>query len=302
MPAPWLATGIIAFTSICFGLVPWFGRMLLDAGLSPEAIALYRFSLALPLALAFLPRRRGTLRPLVALAGAGLASGIGWTTYLDAIDEVPVASAGVVYMSYPLFVVLLARALVGQRISARAAIGAVLVLGGALLVNAPGTVSAAQWLVLLSSLPAPVGFALIVVLLATVGHELSTLERWSAVCIGQVAGLLPAALLSDGGTLLPASPAGWGWVGGLALVTATLPQILYTFAARHVPAARAAAAGAAELPTMMAVGLLAFAEPLGVHEGIGALLVIAAIAVTPPVGGPRRSRPRFPAGATDGRT
>ncbi len=193
-----------------------------------------------------------------ALAAAGLASGIGWTTYLDAIDEVPVASAGVVYMSYPLFVVLLARLLVGQRISARAAVGAVLVLGGAALVNTPGAIAPDQWLVLLSSLPAPVGFALIVVLLASVGHELSTLERWSAICVGHVAGLLPAALLSDAGTLLPVSAAGWGWVAGVALVTATLPQIAYTFASRHVSAARAAAAGAAELPTMMAVGLLAF--------------------------------------------
>ncbi|NIR61470.1 MAG: EamA family transporter, partial [Gammaproteobacteria bacterium] len=52
-----------------------------------------------------------------------------------------VASAGVVYMSYPLFVVLLARLLVGQRISARAAVGAVLVLGGAALVNTPGAIA-----------------------------------------------------------------------------------------------------------------------------------------------------------------
>ena len=296
------ATLIIAVASVCFGLVPLFGRVLLEAGLAPEAIALYRFCMALPLALAFLPRRRESLGPFLVLAGAGLAGGLGWTAYLDALDEVPVASAGVLYMSYPLFVVLLARLIVGQPITARATAGAALVLGGALIVNAPGTIGAADWLVLLSSLPAPIGFALIVVLLATVGHDLSTLERWSAICVGHVAGLLPAALLSPAGTLLPASAGGWLWISGLALVTATVPQILYTLASRRVSPSRAAAAGAAELPTMIAVGWLAFGERLGVHETVGALLVIAAIAVTPAVAPAGRPAPRFMAAAVNGRS
>lgn len=299
MPSPALATGLIALTSVCFGLVPLFGRVLLDAGLSAEAIALYRFCLALPLALLFLPRRRAALRPVIALAGAGLAGGVGWTAYLHALDQVPVASAGVVYMSYPLFVVVLARLLVGQPVTGRAALGAALVLVGALLVNAPGTLAGAQWLALLASLPAPLGFALIVVLLATVGRGLTTLERWSAIAVGHVVGLLPAAMLAGPGALLPASPAGWAWIAGIALVTATLPQILYTFASRAVSPARAAAAGATELPTMLAIGGLVFGEAIGLREAAGAALVIAAIAVTPAVA-PARRPPSRPALGTAG--
>lgn len=302
MPSPLLATGLIAFASLCFGMVPLFARALLEAGLSAEAIALYRFCLALPLALVFLPRRRSALRPAVALAGAGLAGGLGWTSYLNAIDTVPIASAGVFYMSYPLFVVILGRLLIGQDITPRAIGGAVLVLGGAFIVNAPGSISAEQFLVLLSSLPAPVGFALIIVMIATTGDALSVMERWSAVCVGHVAGLLPAALLSDSGTLLPAMGGGWLWIAGIALVTATLPQILYTFAARSVSVSRASAAGAAELPTMMLIGLLAFGEPLGVNEALGAVLVVAAILVTPAVTPAPAAMPRFPADATEGRS
>jgi len=293
MRITFLATGIIAVTSVCFGMVPLFGRMLLDAGLSSEAIALYRFGLALPLAVMFWPWRREALRPVVALAGAGLAGGLGWTAYLNVLDEVSVASAGVVYMSYPLFVVLLARLLVGQVVTGRAAVGAALVLAGSFIVNAPGALPGGDWIVLLSSLPAPAGFALIVVLLATVGHELSTLERWSAICVGHVIGLLPAALVSDGGTVLPGSAEGWLWITGLAMVTATVPQLLFTLAARYVAPARAAAAGAAELPTMLAVGWLAFGEQLGMREIVGAMLVIAAIGVTPAVATTGSRLPRF---------
>ena len=283
MPASLRATLIIAAASVCFGLVPLFGRVLLDAGLSAEAIALYRFGLALPLALVWLPRRRAAICPVVALAGAGMAGGLGWTTYLAAVEHVAVASAGVLYMSYPLFVVVLAWLLAGQPVTGRSAVGAALVLAGAFVVNAPGALAGGQWPVLLSSLPAPAGFALIVVVLASVGHELSTLERWSAICAGHVAGLLPAALLADGGALLPATATGWAWVGALAGVTATIPQLLFTLAARSVSPARTAAAGAAELPTMLAVGWIAFGEAVGVREIVGATLVIAAILVTPAI-------------------
>lgn len=302
MPGPLLATAIIALSSICYGLVPLFARALLDTGLSAEAIALYRFCLALPLALVFLPRRRAALGPVIALAGAGLAAGLGWTAYLDAIDRVPVASAGVVYMSYPLFVVVLARLLIGQAITPRAVAGAALVIAGGVIVNASGTIPPQQWLVLLSSLPAPIGYALIVVLLSAVGHALTTLERWSAVAIGHVVGLLPAALLADSGSLLPATAEGWLWIAGIAGVTALVPQICYTYAARAVTAARAGAAGAAELPTMLAIGWLAFGETLGLREGAGALLVIAAIAVTPAVAPAAPRRPGVPTSAPEGRS
>ena len=283
MSSPVAATFLLLVSSACFGLVPLFGRLLLDLGLSTEAVALYRFCLALPLAVAFIPRRRGALRPAIALAGGGLAGGLGWTTYLEAIKHVPIASAGVVYMSYPLFVVLLARLLFGHALTPRAMAGAVLVIAGAFVVNAPSTVSADQLLVLLASVPAPVGFALVIVLVATVGHDLSTMERWSVVSLGTLAGLLPAALAKDPAALFPDADIGWLWIAVLAVVTALIPQLLYVYAARHVAPARAAATGAAELLTMMAVGSLAFAEAIGLRELAGAMLIIAAIGVTPAV-------------------
>lgn len=298
MRSPLVATLFIALSSVCFGLVPLFARMLLDEGLSTEAIALYRFCLALPLALAFLPRRRTAWRPVAALAGGGIASGLGWTTYLTAIDHATVASVGVVYMSYPLFVVLLAWLLLGQRLTPRALAGAALVVAGAFTVNAPGTVSAGELLVLAASLPAPVGFALMVLLIVTVGQDLTNLERWSVICVGHVIGLLPAALLDDPAGLVPASRDGWLWLAGLAGVTATIPQLLYTFWARQVSPARAAATGAVELPTMLVVGWLAFGEALGAAELVGASMVVAAIIVTPAMAPRRAAAPaRLPARA-----
>ncbi len=283
MPGPTLATAIIAATSLAFGTVPLFGKILLAAGLSAEAIALYRFCLALPLALVFLPCRRDALLPVSALAGAGLANGIGWTAYLDSLEHLPVASAGVIYLSYPLFVVVLAWLLLGQRITARTLAGAVLVVLGAVTVNGSGALAPEQWPLLLSVLPAPVGFALMVVVMSRVGLRLSTLERFSAICVGTVAGLLPTSLAGGIDTLLPNSVEAWFWIGAMALVTATVPQLLYMLAARAVSPGRAAAAGAVELPTMLTVGAVVFGESVGVVEVVGALMVIVAVLVTPAV-------------------
>ena len=91
-----LATFVIASTSVCFGLVPLFARNLIDAGLSPEAVALCRFGLTLPLALYFLPRTRAKRRPALILVTGGLLMGLGWTTYLRGLDHLSVANAGLV--------------------------------------------------------------------------------------------------------------------------------------------------------------------------------------------------------------
>lgn len=84
-PKPYIGTLIIVSAAVCFGLVPLFARLLLDAGLSPAAIALYRFGLALPLALVFLPYRRGAARSTIVLIVAGLASGLGWLAFGERI-------------------------------------------------------------------------------------------------------------------------------------------------------------------------------------------------------------------------
>jgi drug/metabolite transporter (DMT)-like permease len=85
------------------------------------------------------------------------------------------------------------------------------------------------------------------------------------------------------GAILPARAEGWVLVAGLAAVTALLPQLLYTLACPRVGPARSAAAGSLELPTMFAVGWLAFGEAIGPRELMAAILVIGAIAVSPAI-------------------
>ena len=156
----WLALAITGF-----GLVPLFARHLLEAGLSPEAIALYRFGLVLLLTVPVLPRilrTRAKRGPALLLAGAGLAMGLAWSMYLKGLDAVPVALAGTIYMTYPLFVLLLAWVWLRQPIQRRAVLAGGLILAGASVLLA-GTNIGLEELApgLLLCLPAPLAFALI---------------------------------------------------------------------------------------------------------------------------------------------
>ncbi len=277
------ATMVIALTALCFGTVPLFARELLATGLSPEGVALYRFGLVLPLALMVLPRDAHLLRPALALVGGGIAMGLGWTAYLRVIEHVPLATAGVVYLSYPLFVTLLARVALGRRLTARALASAALILGAGMLTLAAGGTGGLTLTWVLRCLPAPIGFALIVVLLAEADQRLSASQRWASVSVGATIGLVSLSLTGDVPGLTPASPNVWWLLAAMMLVTTAIPQLLYARAAVRAGSARSAAAGALELPMMAVVGWVAFGERLSATDILAAVLMITAVVIAPGV-------------------
>lgn len=276
-------TLLIMLTAVCFGVVPVFARFLTAEGVSGPAIALYRYAFTLPLLLLFLPLSQAKWRSTLLLMATGFVMGLGWTGYLRALETVTVASAGVVYMTYPVFVVIFARMFAGQAISQRAVLATVLILAAALLAFTPGSLQPNAVLALLACLPAPIGFALVIVALSAMAANLSVLERLASVNVGAVTGLLPLVLWQDSAAIVPQTPTAWLLVAGLALITAAIPQLLYTFAAPRVGPSRSAAAGSLELPVMFCAGWLALGEAIGPSETLAAVMIIAAIACAPTI-------------------
>ncbi len=284
---PAAATVAIAVSAVCFGLVPLFARELQALGVDPAAIAFYRYAFTAAVMLPFLPLARWKRRQAVTLALTGMLTGLGWIGYLRAIETESVAAAGVVYMSYPVFALLFAWALLRQRPGLRAWAACVLVLAGAaLLVGGDQDISARA---LVWALPAPITFGLIIVVLSTMVPDLSVPERLACGIGGAVVGLAPLAAMAGPGALVPASGEVWLSILGMGLLSALLPQVIYTFACPRVGPARAAATGAFELPTMIAVGWFAFSETVGVLDLTAAALVLAAILLAPAIGASNRA-------------
>jgi len=283
------ATLSIALASVCFGLVPLFARELQADGVPDAAIAFYRFAFSAAVLLPFLPLARATRRAALGLGLAGAGLGLGWTGYLHMVEAGSVATAGVIYLTYPVFAVLFGWALLGVRPSPRTWTACALVLAAAGLVFAGEGAGPIDPVDALYALAAPVSFGLVIVMLARQAQALGALERMACLLVGTLAGLVPLLWSVAPGTIVPSDGAAWLSVLGLCAVTALVPQLLYTLAAPVAGPARSAAAGSLELPTMIVVGWLAFAETVGPREVVAAGLVLAAIAVSPTVA-PRQGR------------
>ena len=281
-----------------FGTVPLFARVLLDLGLSAEAVAFYRYALSFALVLPWLRIRAQDLGAAVKLAATGLVMGLGLIGYIHAIATAPIAMAGVVYMTYPVLVVPIAWLLFGKSRhdgaskewshNGRALAAGLLILIATIVITRPSAITAEQAWALLICLPAPLGFALGIVVISTVGVTLFPLQRMALILSGTVPGLLPLVLLRGGDGLVPNEPQGWLWILGISLVTATIPQYLYTVGAPRIGAPKAAVAGGIELPTMLLIGFLAYGEVLGWREAVACGLVIAALAIAPTLRTPSR--------------
>lgn len=280
-----LGTGLATFgviaASVCFGLVPFFARSLTDQGMAPHAIAFWRYALT---ALILLPALRvpRALWPLLLWGvSAGIVLGLGWVGYVRAVQIAPISTAGVLYMTYPVFTLIIARTLFGDIPSRRAILAALLIVLAAVIATSPAAVSPDQIPALLISLSAPIGFGFGITVLVHKLPPLRPVTRLACVTLGSVIGLTPLMLGSEPATLIPSTSVGWLLVLGIAIGTALIPQILYTICVPLIGTARTAMAGSIELPTMFLVGWFAFSESVTFAQWIACAIVIGAIIMTP---------------------
>ncbi|WP_102869097.1 DMT family transporter [Pseudovibrio exalbescens] len=277
---PNTATALIAFTAVCFGLVPLFAKELQGQGVGSAAIALYRYIFSALMLSPFLPFSKGKLRQAGLMTVTGVFLGLGWIGYLEAVKTVPVAVAGVVYMTYPLFVLLFAWILVGMRPTRNSVIAGGMIVVAAALVADPTVLTPDMSMALLMAWTAPLGFGLLVVVLTTMVDRLTGLERMATGMLGATLGLAPGAIMAEGAAIVPTDWSMIATIAGLGFVTSVIPQVIYTFSCMRVGPARSGIAGSLELPTMFVIGYMAFGEALGPREIVAAAMVLAAVVIS----------------------
>lgn len=284
-PSPKVATGAIAATAVAYAFATFFARRLTDAGISPVAVAFYRFAISAVVLVRLVnvtgEKRRSTLWALL----SGLVMGFGWIAYVHAIEVGDVATASVAYMTYPFFAVVAGRVVFKTRISGRAIFGAALVLLAAIAAVGGAPSDGFTPLVLIA--PATFGFA-ITVLTERLG-DLDPFERLGAVALGATLGMSPLLATIAPSEVVPTTPSAWLWIIGIGLGSALIPMTIYAAAAPTIGPARSAVAGAAELPTVFIIGAVFFSESIRLGHGLAALLIVAAVAVTPSTRGPHVS-------------
>lgn len=222
---------------------------------------------------------RITRRHLAVMALIGAAFAGYQVCYFAAILRLGVATAVLINIcSAPVITALLARAVLGERLSRSVllAMGGAL-LGTALLVGGAPAAASLDDLLIGASLALGAGLCYSVVGLGSRAvaphyHPLQPLAV--AFSLGAIL-LLPAALA--GGLILSYPPAGWGLLIYLGVVPTALAYVLYLRGLRSVPATVAATISLLEPlgSTLLAVALLG--ERLGGVAIIGAALLLASM-------------------------
>ncbi len=272
---------MVATAAVAFGMVTFFARSLTDAGLAPPAVIFFRYLLgALVLSPFF---RRAWRDPRI--VGWGLAGGVavsfGWITYVRAIEIAPVATAGVVYMTYPLFTMLMAWIMFRQRPHVRSIVAAVLIVSAAAVALRPDGLSTATTRALLLSFGAPLAFGFSIAVLTERLVRLAPVERNACFMTGAVVALSPVVFALPRNEVIPTHASTWLLVLGISLVSALIPQLVYSFSAPFLGPARTATAGSLELPTIFISGALLLGEPLTFAQVGAGMLVIVAVLLTP---------------------
>jgi len=285
-----LGAAMIGLSMVLFGLVPFFARHLTEAGLAPPALSMYRFMLPAIVFLPFLRPWGERGRASLWAFGSGVMVAAGWMGYYSALSRMPVPLLGVLYMTYPLFVLVIGWAFFRDRPHPRAWAGGGLILLAAVLAAglSGGQPVGAAGLAL--ALTAPLAFGFGVNVLTHRLAALHPLSRIAAFSAGSTLGLAPVIAGLPRAAVIPDRAEVWLLVLGLTLVTALVPQIIYNIWVPRIGAAKAAVLGALELPAIFAVGWFALGDPVGPREIAAGLLILVAILLTP-------SKPPVPAAA-----
>ena len=276
-----LPTGLVLMSCFCFGTIPYFAKTLIDSGMASYSVAFYRYGLSALILLPLLWAPGAQLKTIAWGILSGVSVGLGWIGFVYALRTVPVSTVGVLYMTYPVFTLLIGWIWFRDLPSRRAITAALIVIMAAMLASSPAAVDPRHLPALLVSLSAPVSFGFGINVLIHKLTPIKPIKRVATFSVGASLSLLPLVMLAAPGSSTPQSADGWWLVAGLALGTALLPQLLYVSFAPMIGAARSAMAGSVELPTMFIISWFMLAESIGLAQWLSCLLITLAILMTP---------------------
>jgi DME family drug/metabolite transporter len=280
--------GLVALAALLWSTVGIASRFLFDLSpIDPLTVGAWRLLLAAPLVgllalrLPGAPLDRSDLGALLLL---GLAQAAYQGLYFGAVARVGVALATLLALcSAPVLVALLARLILGERLSGRtaAAIG-LAVTGAALLVGFPGPLEADAPTVALGLAMAG-GSGLSYAAFTLASRRLAPRHhpaRLVALGFGAGAVMLAAvAVAVNGGLVLPDSAPAWGLVLYMGLVPTALAYVVFLWGMKRASATGSAVVVLLEPLCATALAWALFGERLGPLGALGGALLLAGVLV-----------------------
>ena len=284
-PGRRLAVAALLFNAFSFGVSWWPMRQINALGLHPLWLTGISFAVAVALLLLWRPQALVELWRTPSLWALMAAAGLTNACFNWAVSFGDVVRVVLLFYLMPLWAVLLAWWLLGERISARGALRVALALAGALVVLWPADADAAfgAWplprnLAEALALLGGICFALNNVLLRREARRGQTARSLAMFLGGALVALLLAGLLTQRGLAALPPAAGWAWmaaVAGMALWF-LVANLALQHAAALLPANTTSVILITEVLFATVSALALGAGTLGPREALGALMIISA--------------------------
>ena len=270
-----------------FGAMAIFGKLAYDEGATVGTLLSLRFAMA---ALLFwtLVAVGGALHEVRGLGGRDIGLGLGLGgcgyaiqagCYFAALERIDASLLSLLLYTYPAIVAAAAILLGRERLQARRVAALTLASGGLVLVLASAGTGTIDPLGAGLALGAAVVYATYILASEGIAARLRPTVLSAMVCSGATISLtLGSALLGD---LRPGdlTPAGWGWLAALAVVSTVAAISLFFAGLRRVGPTTASILSTAEPVVTVLLAYLVFGEILGGLQLVGGVLVLAAVLV-----------------------
>lgn len=280
-----------------YSFLPVFTAKLLDLGVEPVEIALWRYVLTVPvfwgIALTVGWRGRSTGEssrlPRVRLILLGTLLAVAALTAFFGLQRIPAGTYVVIFYTYPAFTALL-MLMLGDRLSGWGWVALALTLLGVML-TAPdfgeGLAGGNLIGVLLALLNALV-VAVYFILNSRLLKGRSALVRAAALTTtGTLAALMLVGLLI--GVRLPTAPEAWLYLLSMALLSTVMPIFMTNVGIQRLGPARAAILGSVEPVLTSLIALALLGQMLAPVQWLGCLIIVSSVVMLQTLGSRRAS-------------
>ena len=271
----------ILISGAAFGLLPWFARTAFDHGVEPLGLLTARFTIATIVLLVLrLATQRGKPWPNRILALQLFSLGVfGYAIqssfYFLGIQRIDVSLATIIFYSYPVTVVLAGWALFGHKPTLRMGVCLVVVVIGTALTA--GQVKAGSATGVLFMVGASVTYTVYILFSSRVVHKAGALTSLLFVMFGSACGHLLAYPLHH--SQLPSDTTGWAAVIGATVISTIIAMGFFFAGISRLEPGIASVLSTTEPVVSIAVGVFALNESLTPIRVMGALAVLAGVAV-----------------------
>lgn len=272
----------VILAGICWGTLGIFSTQLGDLGLTSFQITTLRIVTAGMMVLVLLPKLFTTFAAMPAKQWLGLIiqsliGVLGMTLcYFYAVGQVGVSMAVALLYTAPVFSLVLARVILGERITAKSALLAIIAVIGVacLMAGDKFTINAGVAVGLLSGLC----YSLYGILgkKAMGFNHSAQMVFFSSVAFSSLALLFLPQTFTTYQTVLTLPVQTWGLVLGLSLVGTIAPFLLYMNALQKLPATTASVFTIVEPLTAIILAVFLLHQPLSMMQLIGVVLIIGA--------------------------